>query len=258
MLQLFSLQGRTAVVTGGYGRYGKQIVLALAQAGAKVYTSTRSESECAAIQAAFRKQGADVRVYALDQEQERSIAQFGERVFEDAGRVDILVNNAVSFPVRDWHDPAEAFERSMRVNATGLFLVTRTFGDPMAAQGAGSIINIASIQGMVGPDGSLYEGLETHGFLPDYFFHKGGLLNFTRFVAGYYGPRGVRCNALSPGGYRTDNHAPEFVQRYASRTMLGRMAGDTDMMGAVVFLASDASAYVTGANLPVDGGYTAK
>lgn len=96
------------------------------------------------------------------------------------------------------------------------------------------------------------------GWYPDYFFHKGGLINFTRFVASYYGARGVRCNCISPGGYETPEHPPVFVRNYSACTFLGRMANDTDLMGAAVFLASDASAYVTGVNLPVDGGYTAK
>lgn len=95
-----------------------------------------------------------------------------------------------------------------------------------------------------------------NGFSPDYFFHKGGLLNFTRFTASYYGPHGVRCNCVSAGGFFTGQH-PDFVARYAQRTLLGRMADSEDLQGVIVFLASDASRYITGANIPVDGGYTA-
>ena len=157
--------------------------------------------------------------------------------------------------MNDWASDADAFAKSMAVNATGLFSMTKAFGDHMAEQNGGSIINIGSIQGMVGPDYSLYEGLGW-GSPPDYFFHKGGMINFTRYVAARLGPRGVRCNTLSPGGFFNDQD-PRFVERYSRRTALGRMADDTDLKGAVVFLASDASAYVTGINLPVDGGYTA-
>jgi NAD(P)-dependent dehydrogenase (short-subunit alcohol dehydrogenase family) len=134
--------------------------------------------------------------------------------------------------------------------------MTRTFGEHMAAHGRGSIINVGSIQGMVGPDFSLYEGLGS-GSPPDYFFHKGGLLQLTRFAAAKLGPRGVRVNAISPGGFY-DGQDERFVKRYNARTFLGRMADESDLKGVIVFLASDASTYVTGANVPVDGGYTAK
>ena len=125
-----------------------------------------------------------------------------------------------------------------------------------ADAGAGSIVNIGSIQAMVGPDFWLYEEVDW-GCPPDYFFHKGGMLNFTRYVAARYGPSGVRCNTISPGGYFNEQDEG-FLWRYESRTFLGHMAGDEALKGAVVFLASDASAYVTGANLVVDAGYTAK
>ena len=96
------------------------------------------------------------------------------------------------------------------------------------------------------------------GWYPDYFYHKGAIINFTRFIASYYGARGVRCNCVSPGGFRTDDHPEPFVRQYSERTFLGRLADSTDLMGIIVFLGSDASLYVTGANIPVDGGYTAK
>ena len=111
---------------------------------------------------------------------------------------------------------------------------------------------------MIAPDPAVYEGTPMHGWYPDYYFHKGGMINFTRFVASYYGSKNVRCNCLSPGGLRTPAHPEPFVRQYSARTLLGRLANDTDLMGAVVFLASDASLYVTGTNIPVDGGYTAK
>jgi NAD(P)-dependent dehydrogenase (short-subunit alcohol dehydrogenase family) len=111
---------------------------------------------------------------------------------------------------------------------------------------------------MVGPDPTIYRGTEMSGWYPDYFFHKGGIINFTRFVASYYGARGVRCNCLSPGGFWTASMPKAFVKQYSDRTFLGRLANESDLMGAVVFLAGNASAYITGTNIPVDGGYTAK
>lgn len=143
----------------------------------------------------------------------------------------------------------------MKTNATGLFAITRAFGQVMAKQGSGTIVNIGSIQGMVGPDFSLYEGLNMNA-IPDYFFHKGGMVNLTRYFAALYGPQGVRVNCVAPGGYY-NGQPPLFVERYTKATYLKRMANDHDLGGPVIFLLSDAARYVTGVNLPVDGGYTA-
>lgn len=258
VMEMFSLKGKVALVTGGAGLYGRQIAVALAQAGAITNMTSRDRGRLQELEASFAAEGIDVRARRLDQESEASILALRDELIAEYGRVDILVNNAVARTMSSWNDPLDTFDRSMRINATGLFAITRAFGDKMAEQGSGSIINIGSIQGMVGPDGELYEGMDFHGFVPDYFFHKGGMVNFTRFVASYYGPRNVRCNCVSPGGLASHRTPDRFVERYSGRTLLGRMAGGTDLMGSIVFLASDASAYVTGVNLPVDGGYTAK
>jgi NAD(P)-dependent dehydrogenase (short-subunit alcohol dehydrogenase family) len=258
ILDCFSLQGKVAVIAGGRGLYGQQIVEAIAQAGAKVIIASRSLAELQTIAGDFRTRGYAVDALPLDLGDEQSIIQLKDEVIQREGKVDILINNAVVRPMKSWQDSAAQFAESMNVNATGLFLITRAFGDEMARRGSGSIINIGSIQGMVGPDGTLYDGLNFTGFIPDYFFHKGGMINFTRFTASYYGKNNVRCNCISPGGFQTEKHPALFVERYSSRTFLGRMANQTDVMGTVVFLASDASLYITGANIPVDGGYTAK
>ena len=133
------------------------------------------------------------------------------------------------------------------------------FADAMADHAGGSIVNIASMQGMVGSNPWLYEGT-TMTAAPDYFFHKGGMINLTRYLASHYGPQRVRVNVVSPGGiYNPEKpQAPAFLERYAKTTMLGRMADAREIGGAVVFLLSDAASYITGANLVVDGGYTAK
>lgn len=258
ILDSFSLAGKVAVVTGGSGKYGRQITLALHEAGARTYITSRQRDRLADIEAEFRQEGADIRALYMDQEDEGSILALRDELLSAEGRVDLLINNAVARTMSGWNDTAESFAKSMAANATGIFLVTRALGDAMAERGSGSIVNIGSIQGMIGPDGTLYEGLSFHGFVPDYFFHKGGMINFTRFAASYYGPRGVRCNCISPGGFWTEKTPDEFTKRYSARTFLNRMANQSDLMGAIVFLASDASLYVTGTNLPVDGGYTAK
>ncbi len=259
ILDKFSLTGKVALVTGGAGLYGRQIVAALAEAGARTYMAARHLEPLEKLAAEHRAQGLDVRAMQLDQGDEASVLGLRDAILKESGRVDVLVNNAVLRPMKKgFRDDAANFAESMRVNATGLFVITRAFGDVMAEQSSGSIINIGSIQGMIGPDPTIYRGTSMSGWYPDYFFHKGAIINFTRFIASYYGAKSVRCNCLSPGGFRTDDHPEPFVRQYSDRTFLGRLANSTDLMGIIVFLASDASLYVTGTNIPVDGGYTAK
>ncbi|MCC6124633.1 MAG: SDR family oxidoreductase [Pirellulales bacterium] len=254
--ELFDLKDRVAVVTGGAGLFGRQIVEALAEAGAQTFMASRNLEKLRAQAEAFRQAGLDVEALQFDQALEPSVLQLLEQVIDKAGKVDILVNNSVLRPMSDWSGPAADFAKSMEVNATGVFLMTRAFGERMAVRGRGSIINIGSIQGIVGPDFTLYKDLDW-GSPVDYFFHKGGLLQLTRYAASRLGPRGVRVNIVTPGGF-FNRQDPRFVERYNARTFLGRMADEADLKGAIVFLASEASAYVTGANIVVDGGYTSQ
>lgn len=254
--QLFDLRGKVAVVTGGAGLYGRQIVEALAEAGARTFMASRNVEKLRAQADLFRQAGLEVTALGLDQGREESIRELLDTVVGQAGGVDVLVNNAVLRPMKDWANSAEDFAASLAVNGTGLFLISKLFGEHMAGRGGGSMINVGSIQGHVGPDFSLYEGLDW-GVAPDYFFHKGGLAQLTRFTASKLGPRGVRVNEIVPGGF-FNNQDPRFVARYNTRTFLGRMAGVNDLKGVIVFLASEASAYITGASIAVDGGYMAK
>lgn len=255
---LFSLKGRVALLTGGAGGYGQHCVKALAEAGASTYIASRNIDALEDVADSYRARGFTVVALQFDQGDEDSILALRDRVKKEEGHIDILVNNAVARVMKSgWDDTPEAFDASMHVNATGLFVMTRAVGEVMIEQRSGSIINIGSMMGLVGLEPANYEGTDMDGWNPDYFFHKGGMANLTRFLASYYGPRGIRVNCLHPGGYRTDQ--PEaFVKNYSERTCLGRLANDTDLMGSIVFLASDASVYITGANIPVDGGYTAK
>jgi NAD(P)-dependent dehydrogenase (short-subunit alcohol dehydrogenase family) len=256
ILDSFSLAGKAALLTGGAGLYGRQLVRGLAEAGARTYIASRNLAALEQVAAEHRGLGHDVRALPLDQADEASIAAVRERIVAESGRLHILVNNAVARPVKGYFDDAAKIDESMRVNGTGLILVTRALGEALAD--GGSIINIGSMMGLVGLEPLNYRGTEMSGWVPDYFFHKGGMVNLTRFFASYYGGRGIRCNCLHPGGLLNEGHPEAFVKNYSERTCLGRLAGDGDLAGAVVFLASDASAYITGANIPVDGGYTAK
>jgi NAD(P)-dependent dehydrogenase (short-subunit alcohol dehydrogenase family) len=155
---------------------------------------------------------------------------------------------------------ADEWRDSMETNATGYYLTLNAFAETMAQQSTGgSIVSIASMMGMVGPNPHNYTGTAMSA-MPDYFFHKAGMINMTRFYASYFGLKKVRCNAVSPGGIYNpaSPQADAFLERYNKMTMLGRMANPDEINGAVIFLLSDAAAYITGVNLPVDGGYTAK
>jgi NAD(P)-dependent dehydrogenase (short-subunit alcohol dehydrogenase family) len=258
ILDQFTLKGKVALMTGGAGLYGRQIVTALAEAGARTVIASRDVAALEKVAEEHRAQGQDVTALQLDQGEEASIMNLRDEVKARYGGLDVLINNAVLRPMKKgYQDSAATFAESMQVNATGLFLITRAMGDLMAERKQGSIINIGSIQGMIGPDPTIYRGTDMSGWYPDYFFHKGGIINFTRFIGSYYGAHGIRCNCVSAGGFFS-NQPEAFVRQYSERTFLGRMAGEGDLKGIVVFLASDASAYLTGTNIPVDGGYTAK
>ncbi|MCA1809269.1 MAG: SDR family NAD(P)-dependent oxidoreductase [Kiritimatiellia bacterium] len=258
VMEMLSLKGKVAVMTGGAGKYGRQIVAALAEAGADTYIASRNVAELEKVAALHRERGEQVTALALDLADEASVKALRDVVLCRAGQVDVLVNNAVARVTRGWDDCLENFDRSWHINATGLHAITRCFGEAMIERKSGSIINIGSMMGMVGVEQHNYDGTSMGGWSPDYFFHKGGMINYTRFCGSYFGRFNVRCNCVSPGGLQQPDHQERFVQNYSERTQLGRMAGETDLKGVIVFLASDASAYVTGANIPVDGGYTAK
>ncbi len=257
VLEQFNLREKVVVLTGAAGLYGRGLVAGLAGAGATLIIASRNLSNLQKVATEEAAPGRQVFAEALDQSDEASVLALRDRVLERFGRVDGLVNNAVLRPMKTLADPASAWTESMRANSLGMFLMTRAFGQSMCERKGGSIVNISSIQGMVGPSLELYEGTQLPPPPPDYFFHKGGLINLTRYFAGVLGPAQVRVNCVSPGGFFYDQPG-SFVKRYAEHTMLQRMADSQDLWGAVVFLLSDAARYITGANVPVDGGYTAK
>ena len=256
-LGLFQLEGKVALISGGGGIYGQHIVRALAEAGAKVLLASRDMGKCDQYARQLSAEGLQVHAAELDLTSETSIHALRDVILHRYGRLDVLVNNAVARAGGDLrHMSVEEWEESMRVNSTGLFLASQIFSEPMQEQRSGSIINIASIYGMVGPDFSIYEGTSINNPV-NYAFAKGGMIALTRYLAAFLGPYNVRVNCISPGGMRTEDTPSNFDANYASRTPLGRMAEPDDIKGPIVFLASEASRYVTGHNLPVDGGWTA-
>jgi len=268
-MQGFNLEGKVAVVTGALGLLGREHCGALAAAGARVVVTDLDGSACSALAdslvTACRVPALAVACDITDPEAVESLA---ERAEERFGHVDILVNNAAiddKFQAnaldesRFEHYSLERFRRMLDVNVIGTFLCSQRIGRRMAARGSGSIINIASTYGVVAPQQALYrraDGTQSFFKSPGYPTSKGAVLQFTRYLAAYWGSAGVRVNALSPGGVAQDPD-PYFREQYAARTPLGRMADASDYRGALLFLASGASAYMTGANLIVDGGWTA-
>ena len=260
VLNKFSLKGKVGVVTGGSGLYGKCIVEGLCEAEAKVIIASRNLDNCKKTASFCNKKGYEAYAYTLDLSSHESITSFTKKVFKDFKHIDFLVNNSVLRPMKEGFDSSlKTWKESMDVNATGFFDITRSFIKRMTSQGEGNIINIASMYGMVGPDFTLYEGTEMGqgGGSPDYFFHRAGIINFTRYLAANFGKYNIRVNTISPGGL-FNNQPEKFLKRYNKRVFLGRMANNDDIKGVVVFLASDASSYVTGANIIMDGGYTCK
>lgn len=257
ILDRFHLKGKVILLTGGAGLYGQGLARDLASAGATLVIASRNQHTCEEVAKKARSQGFQASAETLDQGCEDSIIALRDRMIEKFGRIDGLVNNSVARPMRNADASLSFWEESMKINATGVFLMHRYFGQAMVTQGHGSIVNVGSIQGMIGPHLALYDGLDMPSPAADYFFHKGGMINLTRYFAAMFGQASVRVNCLSPGGF-ANHQTGEFVRRYCAQTFLGRMGNGTDLGGSVIFLLSDASLYITGVNLPVDGGYTAK
>ncbi len=265
----FNLKDRTAIVTGGAGLLGKEFCRTLAQAGALVVVADLNEAAAQGVADSLNREGlraCAVRVNVTDPDSARAMVS---SALDATGRLDVLVNSAAMDPKFDdsqqgqhgntFEDfPVEAWRQALDVNLTGMFLCCQAAVRPMLAQGKGAIINICSTYGLVGPDQRIYiKPDQPQQFKPVYYsVTKAGVLGMTHYLATYYAGMDIRVNALTPGGVY-NNHDETFLKAYSARTVLGRMARRDEMNGALLFLASDASSYMTGANLVVDGGWTA-
>ena len=235
--------------------FGSSISEALAEAGATVVSASRSLERNESLAAGLREQGHDAHAAQLDITDTDSITALCVHVQERFGGADILVNSAVVGRGGGFDEQTPQYwEHSAQGNMVGLFAMCKAFVPAMVERHRGSIINISSIYGVVANDPSLYEGTDMKQ-PPDYTFVKAGMINFTRYLANYFGKQGVRANCICPGGYGNDQAGP-FLDNYTKRVPVGRMLSNDDIKGAVVFLASDASEYVTGTSLMVDGGWT--
>lgn len=268
----FDLTGRVAVVTGGVGLLGAEFCRTLAEAGAAVAVVDLNASASQAVMDSLTNSGYKALALPTDITQPDSVNAAVEKVLSVFGRLDILVNSAALDPKFDpdainkgitpgaFEDyPLDLWNSALNVNLTGMFLMTQACVKPMIEQEKkGSIINICSTYGLNGPDQRIYikEGTRV-AFKPIYYtVTKAGVMGFTKYLAAYYAETEIRVNALTPGGV-FNNHEEYFVKNYSAKTILGRMAKKDEMNGALLFLASDASSYMTGNNVVVDGGWTA-
>lgn len=267
----FDLTGRVAVVTGGVGLLGAEFCRTLAEAGAAVAVVDLNASASHGTADALTKNGYNTLAVPTDITQPDSVNAMVAKVLAEFGRLDILVNSAALDPKFDpdaankgiapgaFEDyPLDQWNAAMNVNLTGMFLVTQACVKPMLDQRKkGSIINICSTYGLNGPDQRIYiKDGQRVAFKPVYYtVTKAGVMGFTKYLAAYYAGTEIRVNALTPGGV-FNNHEDYFVKNYSARTILGRMANKDEMNGALLFLASDASSYMTGNNVVVDGGWT--
>ena len=260
-MKMFRLDNKVAIVTGGAGLFGKPISMALAEAGAQVIVASRDESKCKEYAASIRSKNFNAEGMFLDLSDENSILEFTESINDKYGRIDILVNNAVSREgLKDLEEVSKKeWEAAQNINSTGMILLTQAVIKLMRKQRSGNIINIGSIQGSAGPNFPVYGNTGMTSPI-NYTYDKWAMVGFTKWIANYYGKFNIRANCISPGGYGPGVAKMigknEFVENYKRLTPLGRFADDEDIKGPVVFLASEASAFITGHNLLVDGGWT--
>lgn len=251
---MFSLKNKVAFVIGGNGLIGSGISCALAKQGAEVIVAARSNLNNDDIKEKFKKN--NIKTIIMDASKENEVKSSIEEIEKSFGVINILVNCSAWRPTEKYmDDTAETWEASIKVNSSAIFFPSRLIGKKMEQNGGGSIINISSIYGIVAPPMRLYDDcdFETE---PDYPFLKAGTIGLTKFLSSYFAKSNVRVNAIAPGGVE-NNQPKSFTDKYNYFTPMGRMAKVEDIVGSVIFLASDESSYITGVTLPVDGGWSA-
>ncbi len=260
--QLFQLKDKVAVITGGASGLGRDMAEALAEFGCRVViTSRQKERANAAAQELSGKTGAQIVGLALDQRDYCSCEALMKQVHDRFGRIDILINNAgggsgageCNFLMRD----PQNIQNMIDTNLTGALFCCKAACVYMAEQKSGTVINLGSIAGIVGRDRSMYHKANKMEQPVEYAAAKGGVIAMTRDLAAFMAPYGVTVNSISPGGFDKGELTQAFIDGYSQRTPLGHMGRmGCDLLGVVVFLASDAAAYITGQNIVVDGGFS--
>ena len=262
--ELFSLEGRVAIVTGGRGLYGASISTSLCEMGATTVIASRNGKKCEEFASSLRKQGYEAFGMTLDLSDDASIKKLASDVYSHFGKIDILVNNAVDrrnlTPLAT--ATREKLQDSADTNLQGQILLSKAVLEHMIPCRSGSIINISSMRGLDCPHFPFYpEGWGDQAV--NYTTEKWAMVGLTKYMAGRYGKDGIRVNCVAPGGFTSIGREKEptpaqagFLKNYVEHCPLHRWANEDDIKGPVVFLASDAAAYVTGATLVMDGGWT--
>ena len=260
--KLFDLSDKVIIITGAAGNLGSQYAEGLSQVGANVVLGDLDYTKCKQLSTKLKKKyDVDPLPLKLDLTKKISISNLVTKTIKKYSKIDVLINNAAyqgnskirktsfeELSLLDWNE-------AISVNLTGIFLACQQIGKIMKKQGFGNIINISSTYGLVAPDQRIYgdSGQNAASF---YSATKSAVINLTRYLASYWANTGIRINTLSPGGVKR-TQTKSFIKNYSKKTMLGRMAERDEYVGAMIFLASDASSYMTGSNLIIDGGWTA-
>ena len=265
---LFNLSNKVAVVTGGIGLLGKYFCSGLAEHGASVAIIDIDREKLTSFEEELaRKTNSQVKGYVCDVSNPESVADTIDKIVQDFGKIDVLHNNAASKSddLTAFFSPFEEYDLDqwreiMSVNLDGMFLMAQSVGNQMIRQGyGGSIIQTSSIYGISGPDSRIYEGSEFYGQAINtpavYSASKAGVVGLSKYLATYWAGQQIRVNTLTPGGVESGQNET-FVRKYSSRVPMARMGKPSEMVGALLFLASDASSYVTGQNIIIDGGLT--
>ena len=263
---MFDLKNKIIIVTGGTGLLGRKFSEELAKQKAIVIIADLQKTKPKKIANQLsKKTNNNIFGYEVDLTIEKEVVEFIEKIYKKYGRIDVVINNAAAtgeYLMREgevfnsFEDSSlDIWEKTLKVNLTGSYLIAREAGKVMLQNNSGSIINISSIYGDVGPDHRIYSDMPFNS-PPGYAASKAGIHGLTRWLATYWGKNGIRVNTVVLGGVE-NNHDLEFVKRYSERTPLGRMGKPDDMVGIILFLSSDLSSYATGQKFFVDGGWTA-
>lgn len=260
-MELFDLTGKTILITGGAGHLGRAMSRALASFHADVFIASRDVKKCKDLAENLHQEfGGFCEGIAVDISSEESVRACVEEVIKTTGKIDVVVNNAV-FGVAGYFEDIteELWKKAIDGTIHSVFRVCSAVIPQMKQQGNGNIINTASMYGIVSPDPKVYRGETRLNNPACYGAGKAAVLQLTRYLAGYYGEYGIRCNSITPGPFPSESvqKTEWFIENLRERTMLKRIGHPEDLMGALILLASDASSYMTGTNICVDGGWTA-